>query len=142
MTRVAFYVLGQSGEQARQVFACRLAEKAYKLEHTVHIHTGDRATAERIDDLLWTFRDGSFVPHQLTGQGAETDRSPVTVGSDASSIDARDLLINLSDDIPVCAGAFPRIAELVTSDEPSKQSSRRRFAAYRDQGYQIDTHKV
>ena len=45
MARIDFYVLSQSGEQARQVYACRLAEKAYKLEHTVHIHTGDEAAA-------------------------------------------------------------------------------------------------
>jgi DNA polymerase-3 subunit chi len=140
MAKVAFYVLSQPGEQARQVFACRLAEKAYKLENTVHIHTGDQATAERIDDLLWTFRDGSFVPHELARPGA--DSSPVTIGSDSGSIEGRDLLINLSDDIPGYAGAFPRIAELVTSDEPSRQNSRKRFAAYRDQGHQIDTHKV
>ncbi len=57
-------------------------------------------------------------------------------------VEARDLLINLADDIPDCAGAFPRIAELVTSDETSKQNSRRRFAVYRDQGHQLDTHKV
>ena len=52
MSRVDFYVLSQPGEQARQLFACRLAEKAYRLDHTVHIVTQDRATAERIDDLL------------------------------------------------------------------------------------------
>jgi DNA polymerase-3 subunit chi len=140
MAKVAFYVLSQPGEQARQVFACRLAEKAYKLENTVHIHTGDQLAAQRIDDLLWTFRDGSFVPHELARPGV--DNSPVTIGSDASSIESRDLLINLSDDIPDCASAFPRIAELVTSDEPSRQRSRKRFAAYRDQGHQIDTHQV
>ena len=142
MARVDFYVLSQSGEQARQVFACRLAEKAYKLENTVHIHTGDHAAAERVDELLWTFRDGSFVPHHLARPGIDTDSSPITIGSDAIGVDTRDLLINLSDDIPGCADAFSRIAELVTSDESSKQKSRRRFAAYRDQGHQIDTHKV
>ena len=41
MARIDFYVLRQSGDQARQLFACRLAEKAYKLEHTVHIHTAE-----------------------------------------------------------------------------------------------------
>ncbi len=82
MARIDFYVLSQSGEQARQLFACRLAEKAYKLEHTVHIHTGDEATAGRIDDLLWTFRDGSFVPHDRVRGGADEPRAPVTVGCD------------------------------------------------------------
>ena len=140
MARVDFYVLSQSGEQARQLFACRLAEKAYRLNHSVHIVTQDQAAAERIDELLWTFRDGSFVPHRLVG--ANTAESPVTVSSAEVDMDARDLLINLADDIPECARAFPRIAELVTSDEMTKQKSRVRFAAYRDRGHELDTHKV
>lgn len=142
MARVDFYVLSQSGEQARQLFACRLAEKAYKLEHTVHIHTGDEATAGRIDELLWTFRDGSFVPHDLLRGSADEPRAPVTVGCDPGYTGPRDLLINLDDVVPACAGAFPRIAELVTSDEESKQKSRRRFATYRDEGHELETHNV
>ena len=142
MARVDFYVLSQSGEQARQLFACRLAEKAYKLDHTVHIHTGDEATANRIDELLWTFRDGSFVPHDVVSIGSEAPRAPVSVGSDPACGVSRDLLINLDDEIPPCAGAFPRIAELVTSDEDSKLKSRRRFVAYRDEGHELETHNV
>ncbi|NIA27817.1 MAG: DNA polymerase III subunit chi, partial [Desulfobulbaceae bacterium] len=57
--RVDFYVLKQAGLPSRQSFACRLAEKAYRLKNTVHIHAGDQAGAERLDELLWTFRDGS-----------------------------------------------------------------------------------
>ncbi len=142
MARIDFYVLSQSGEQARHRFACRLAEKAYKLEHTVHIHAGDEATASRMDELLWTFRDGSFVPHNLVRTGAEVPDAPVTVGCDPGFAGSRDLLINLDDAIPACAGAFPRIAELVTSDEDSKQKSRRRFVAYRDEGHELETHNV
>ena len=143
MARIDFYVLSQSGEQARQLFACRLAEKAYKLEHTVHIHTGDDATAGRIDELLWTFRDGSFVPHDLVRAGGDVEaRAPVTVSCDPAYAGSRDLLINLDDVVPACAGAFPRIAELVTSDEDSKLKSRRRFVAYRDEGHELETHNV
>ncbi len=142
MARIDFYILGQSGEQARQTFACRLAEKAYRLDNTVHIHTDSKATAERIDELLWTFRDGSFVPHHLVGRAQQDLASPVTIGFDADDVEPRDLLINLGDAIPKCSDAFPRVAELVTSDEDCKQRSRKRFAEYRKQGHQLETHKV
>ena len=142
MARIDFYVLSQSGERARQLFACRLAEKAYKLEHTVHILAADAATASRVDELLWTFRDGSFVPHELVNTGDGSPVAPVTVGFDPGYSGRRDLLINLDDGIPACAQAFPRIAELVPSDEDSKQKSRRRFVAYRDEGHELETHNV
>lgn len=142
MARIDFYVLGQSGERARQIFACRLAEKAYRLDNTVYIHAQDQATAERIDELLWTFRDGSFVPHSVTRPGADEGDVAVAVGCDIAALGPRDLLINLGNDIPAGADAFPRVAELVTSDEESKRHSRRRFAAYRDQGHELQTHNV
>lgn len=142
MARVDFYILAQGGERARYVFACKLAEKAWRLDHSVYIRTRSRADAERLDDLLWTFRDGSFVPHGLAGRMDGTEESPIMIGADSDGVAARDLLINLGDDIPAFAEGFPRVAELVTSDETSRQLSRRRYAAYRDRGHELNTHKL
>ncbi len=142
MAKVDFYILGAQGPQHRQAFACRLAEKAYRLEHTVHIHTASRGDAERLDDLLWTFRDGSFVPHRLVSAEPAGEITPVTIGYVDSDVGRRDLLINLCDEIPAIAGSFVRVAELVTSDEDCKQKSRRRFVEYRDNGYTLETHNV
>ena len=142
MARVDFYLLKQSGLPSRQSFACRLAEKAYRLENTVHIHAADRADVERLDELLWTFRDGSFVPHHTIAASGSQKDSPVTIGCGDVEIPPRDLLINLSDEVPAFAKAFPRVAELVTSDEDCKQLSRKRFAEYRDQGHTLETHNV
>jgi len=142
MARVDFYILKQAGSRSRQSFACRLAEKAYRLENTVHIHAGDRSDAESLNELLWTFRDGSFVPHELAMNTSGSRQSPITIGSGDDEIAPRDLLINLSDHIPVIAEAFPRVAELVSSDEPCKRESRKRFAEYRDKGHTLQTHDV
>lgn len=140
MARVDFYVLSAAGEHARLQFACRLTEKAYKLSNTVHILAADRASAERLDDLLWTWSDGSFVPHALAGADAG---APVTLGSSPQELPADvDLLINLSDTLPEGINAFPRVAEIVTSDEETRSASRARFASYRDQGHTLETHKL
>jgi DNA polymerase-3 subunit chi len=142
MARVDFYVLAQADERARQMLACKLAEKAWRLENTVYIHAKDRSDAEHLDQLLWTFRDGSFVPHGLAGRNDGTESSPIVIGCDADAVEARDLLINLCDEIPPFAAGFPRVAELVTSDENCRQASRKRYAAYRDQGHELNTHNL
>ncbi|MDH3491877.1 MAG: DNA polymerase III subunit chi, partial [Gammaproteobacteria bacterium] len=80
MARVDFYVLERADERARQMLACKLAEKAYRLENTVYIHAKSRDDAEHLDALLWTFRDGSFVPHGLSGSNDEAEVSPVMIG--------------------------------------------------------------
>ena len=142
MARVDFYILAQSDERARHVLACKLAEKAWRLDNTVYIHTRDRSDAESIDELLWTFRDGSFVPHGLASNQDGTEASPIVIGCAMDDVESRDLLINLCDEVPPFAKGFPRVAELVTSDSNSRQMSRKRYATYRDNGHELNTHNL
>lgn len=140
MSRVDFYVLPRAGEDARMHFACRLAEKAYRLEHTVHLLAADERAARALDELLWSFRDGSFVPHDRLGRGRP--EAPVTISAAPDLPESADLLINLAGDLPPAPDAFPRIAELVTSDEEARIGGRHRFSEYRNQGHEIETHKL
>ena len=124
------------------MLACKLAEKAWRLNNRIHIHTMSAADAKQLDDLLWTFRDGSFVPHSMVGA---KDNAPISIGyGDIADHDTsgRDLLISLCDDIPVFAHDFPRIAELLTADDNCKSKGRKRFAQYRDRGHTMETHKL
>ena len=90
MARIDFYILDQAGPKARLVFACRLAEKAWRLDNTVHVLAEDDRTARELDELLWTFRDGSFVPHERIGAGEP--ESPVTIGTPGTPPGGGDLL--------------------------------------------------
>lgn len=137
LPRIDFYVLAESGETARRTFACRLAEKVYRLQHRVHIQVADRQEAEMLDELLWTFRDGSFVPHELLD--AREGTAPVTIGADLPA--EGDLLINLTGRMPETR-AFPRVAEIVTSDDDDRKRGRRLFADYRSRGHTLDTHTL
>lgn len=141
MARVDFYLLAAAGEASRQLFACRLAEKAYRLKLTVHIQAADSEHARQLDDLLWTFRDGSFVPHELVRGEVPAGTAPVTIGSSDQDA-AADLLINLTDELPAGLNSFPRVAEIVTSDEHCRQSSRKRYADYRSRGHNLQTHEL
>ena len=145
MARVDFYVLGAAGESARLRFACRLAEKAYRLKNTVHIQTADQHAAEHMDELLWTYNDGSFLPHEIkNGNAVEHDepRSPITISQQGSPRPKPDLFINLAETIPAECASFPRVAEIVTSDDGSKQKSRKLYAKYREMGHTLETHKL
>jgi DNA polymerase-3 subunit chi len=142
VSKVDFYVIGGSGLETRQRFACRLAEKAYRLNNTVHIHATDRQAVQQLDDLLWTFRDGSFLPHEILDAQVAESPAPITIGCDSAPSRNCDLLINLSEEIPAIADSFPRVAEIVTTDEDARNRSRKRFVDYRDRGHTLDTHKL
>lgn len=95
-----------------------------------------------MDDLLWTFRDGSFVPHEVLESPQADAPAPVTIACNIAPSHACDLLINLSDQVPDMADAFPRVAEIVTSDEQDRALSRKRFVDYRERGHTLDTHNL
>lgn len=138
--RIDFYVLESPGDEARARFACRLSEKAFSLSHRVHALTADAQDATYLDDLMWTYRAGSFLPHAVADSGEDHD-TPVTIGCDSSDC-AGELLINLTDEVPSCFEQFERIAEIVDASDAGRQHGRRRFSFYRDNGYQPQTHRV
>jgi len=142
MARIDFYVVAGDGDIARQRFACRLAEKAYRQKNSVHIEVPDPAAAHVLDEMLWTFRDGSFVPHDVIEPGTSEAASPVTIGTCPPEREMPDLVINLTDTLLEGTDTFARIAEIVTSDEGSKSRSRQHFATYRDAGHSLETHKI
>ena len=100
MTRVDFYILPGGDPHDRRVLACKLTEKAWRQGMKVHIHTRSDAEAEILDKLLWTFRQGSFIPHQkTTASAAEREDINVLIGGEAPA-GFRDLVINLSLELP------------------------------------------
>lgn len=139
MPKVDFYILPDTETSARELFACRLTEKAYSLGHRVYLHTRDAAHAARLDQLLWTFRDGSFLPHELSGPTAA--QSPIVVGYQTAPIAQDDLLITLADTFPDHLLHFARIAEIVAGDDEQRSRARERYRRYRDLGYELESHQ-
>ncbi len=141
MTRVDFYILQDVGPDARHRFTCKLTEKAYKQGHQVYINTASDRQMKQLDDLLWTFRDGSFIPHDCYCSGEHTAEG-VLLGHDVEPDGPSDVLINLANDIPPFFSRFNRVAELVAGDDAERESARTRYRFYKDRGYTLNTHKL
>ena len=140
MTQVDFYILNGEASTARALLACRLTEKAWKQGHRVYINTASQQQLAELDDLLWTFRAGSFIPH---GVYTETDtEEPVALGHASEPAGHNDVLVNLSDEIPAYFSRFERVAELVGPDEQQRATARDRYRYYQDRGYTLNTHKL
>ena len=141
MTRVDFYIL--SGEDAlqRARFACRLADKAYRLGHHVFIHTESADQTRQLDNLLWTFQQSSFVPHCIYQDAGETP-PPVMLAHDAEPDQQTQVLINLAGDVPLFFSRFERVAELVNQQTTIRQQGRSRYSFYRQRGYPLSTHNI
>ncbi len=144
VARVDFYVLTATTPHARGDFACRLAEKAYKLGNSVLIVLANPTDAADLDAQLWTCRPDSFVPHRLL-QPNETP-APQTDGvclcTAPISSASFDLLINLAPDPVPDLERFGRLAEVVVQLEPVLHATRRLFGYYKGLQLPVQTHKL
>lgn len=138
--KVDFYILSGGGDSGHTRYTCRLAEKAYKLKHRIYIHVDTGLEAQQLDELLWTFSQGSFVPHECLSE--KEPESPVVIGYHDTVPEGYSLLINLSQQIPEFYNQFERVAEVVADHDSLRQTSREHFRFYRDQGVTPDTHQI
>lgn len=142
-TRVDFYILQSTTLRNRQEFACKLTEKAYRLGRKVFIRTGSPEETRQLDNLLWTFRAGSFIPHALSpGEKDDDLQTPVLLGTQYEDTEHSDLLINLSTEMPCKYGRFGRIAELIDQNGPVRESGRQHYRQYQIEGCELTTHKL
>jgi len=139
LTQVGFYVLQEDNAAGLLLLACRLAEKAYQRKYRVYLHAPEPDTRRRLDDKLWTFSQGSFVPHALI---EEDTAAPVLIGGAEPPPGVDGLLINLAPDVPDFFSRFERLAELVTPDREQRSLARHRYKFYQDRGYTLETHKI
>lgn len=140
--RVDFYLLPTADDRERLVWVCRLAEKAYRGGHRVHIHCRSQAEATFLDDLLWSFRAASFVPHiRLDTQQPDED-TPVSLGHGTQQPQDCEVLLNLDEEIPEWSRRFQRIAELVPQLPEQRRLSREHYRQYKTLGYALQTHDL
>ena len=131
--RIDFYVLPDQQENGRALLACRVADKAYSLGHTVYLFTASEAQAAALDDLLWTFRQDSFIPHE---------RYPLVIGTAAPAEVNAQVLINFTLALPDGFERFERVVELVDQQPEVLAKSRERFKQYRERGCAPESHRL
>ena len=141
MTQVDFYLLKDDTAQSRVRFACRLADKAYRLGHRVFIHTESADQTRQLDELLWTFQQNSFVPHAIY-RGGQSNPPPVLLAHNAEPDASSHVLINLAAEVPLFFSRFERVAELINQNADVRTQGRSRYSFYKNRGYPLRTHEI
>ncbi|MGA8259513.1 MAG: DNA polymerase III subunit chi [Arenicellales bacterium] len=140
LERVDFYLLNECVPDGKLRAACRIARKALAQGYTTYVQTEDAAQAERLDNLMWTFDQGSFVPHRRSDDGG--DPAPVLIGCAPPEGSPPHVLLSLGRELPPHFDIYQRIAEVVDNTGPDKELARRRYKAYQDRGCQLETHHI
>ncbi len=172
MTRIDFYVLSSSEEVGRLRLACRLADKIFRLGKKLYIHTENAKQNQELDNLLWTFQDISFLPHDIASEElthntkmhegrvnqetttrldsngsadpelSKPQPSPILIGHSHTPPAYFDVLINLARETPLFFSRFERLAEIVDEQANNRAAARARYRFYRDRGYPLQHHHI
>ncbi len=137
MTSIDFYF---NADDRLQV-ACRLAAKAYAQKKKLLIFTPRPEMARRVDHLLWTWQQLSFVPHCLASDPLAA-QTPVLITADTAHPPGCDVLINLGEESPPFFERYERVLEIVGQGDAERSIGRTRFKFYKERGYAIGTHDL
>jgi DNA polymerase-3 subunit chi len=140
--RADFYVLEGSDPRERLRFACRVIGKAFDAELRVLVWCADAAELKACDDLLWSFAQDAFIPHEPAGPASSWEETPVLLACAQPAPAGAEVLVNLAGGPPPDVAGVARIVEVIDADPARRQAGRERFKQYREAGLDPQTHQI
>jgi len=105
---------------------------AWEQGHRVAVIAADQGEAASLDETMWDYPAGRFLPHQ---RGCSPDTTPICIDVSSTDINPdRDVVINLADAVVTDPSRFSRLLEIVPGSEEDRQASRQKFREYRKMG--------
>ena len=98
----------------------------------------------KVDSLLWTFKDTSFLPHGQVDK-ADVEKTPVLIGHGDPPEDLHDIMINMTSSVPLFFSRFDRLIEIVdqaSGADNNRTKARDRYRFYQERGYTLNTHNL
>jgi DNA polymerase III subunit chi len=140
--QVEFHTLDDAADTARLQAACVLVESARDAGHEVLLWCEDAAQQRSLDDLLWSFRDRSFIPHTCLPMGAGT-AVPVRLhlGAGWPEAGGAAVVVNLREAAVPADCPATRVIEIIDGDPVRRSAGRERFKAYRERGLAPAHHR-
>ena len=143
MPQVDFYILAEASTEQRLLFGCRLAEKAFKLGHSLYLHCTDSQQGQLLDEMLWRFQPSSFVPHaQQSNESVQIGWGPLDRDISDNQGTDNTVLINLSLSVPPFFDRFQRITEIVVQTPEVLDATRNAWRFYQQQQCTLDRHDL
>lgn len=143
MSQVTMYLLSIPTDDML-LTVCKLAAQHTAVGRKVYGYSDQYDEATDLDQRLWTFKDGSFVSHELyRGAAVEEPLPAMLVGLKVEPpATHQDVLINLSITVPEWCGRFERVIEVVPKGTELRSACRNRFKRYRELGHDIKTYQL
>ncbi len=142
MPEISFYILSSDEERLRSFFCCKLIEKAYRQGIFCYLLTDSDSQTRMLDNLLWTFRPNSFIPHEIYSGELPTMGNMVLIGSLFPPDVWQKLVINFSTRTLKDLEKTGRLLDIIDNHPQRKQEGKNRYRYYQQQGLEIQTLQI
>lgn len=140
MPQADFYLIDKPRFREQPLLlVCELARRVYQRQHPALVLVRDLHEAEALDELLWSFDEDAFIPHQIAGDDDDAETAVLIVPPGVDTPD-RALVINLREE--PCTRDCERLLEVVPADPEARDGSRSRWRAYQQRGYTLAKHDM
>ena len=111
-----------------------LLEKTLERGWRAVVEVGSRERAEALDSHLWTFRDDSFLPHGLAGEGTDA-LQPILLTTGDDNPNSADVRFFVDRAVPQSGEGYVRLVYLFSGHDPDAVAEARlAWKALRDSG--------
>ncbi|MBR7800168.1 DNA polymerase III subunit chi [Undibacterium fentianense] len=117
-------------------YSCRLIRKARAANCRIIVLIDNQEQAKILDQALWSLSDADFLPHLMLNDPLAR-HTPILIATEINQdqeLPHRDLLLNLSHQVPVNFAEFNRVIEVVAKEERDAAEARLRFRQYQQFG--------
>lgn len=137
MTRISFL----HGAPDRIQSAAQWLQQAWRERQPVLVYVPEAGQADRLDRLLWTQPQLSFVPHCAIDSPLAPE-TPILLTHRLDDPPRDNCLLNLGNELPPGFSRFELLVEIVSTDDADRLPARERFKFYRDRGYAIESRDI
>ena len=112
----------------------QLLEKAVERELRAVLVARDDEQRRHLDELLWTYRPDSFLPHGTAATGF-AERQPIFLARAVENPNGATVLVLVDGLMPPAETAFARVVDLFDGgDEAAVAAARERWRQWRERG--------
>lgn len=119
---------------------CDVVENEFSVGNKVVINVADDNDGKTLDNMIWSWKQSSFIPHNFTELLAGAKQDPVIISTNISENISYDTLVLVDPaDLEIC-NTYKKVIDFAEKYNPTKlETDRKRYKLYRDKKYKIET---
>ncbi|URJ29758.1 DNA polymerase III subunit chi [Blochmannia endosymbiont of Camponotus sp.] len=147
MKHGTFYLIPQEFKQQTEFsyiekFICTLISIQWRSGKNILVACENEHQAIKIDEILWTFDQNTFLPHNLFGKTIHTAPVVIYWRQCCYNNNPKDLLINLMKQNMDFFFNFNEIIDFVPVTDILKKCARHRYQSYKKNGFKLNVINI